>query len=113
MATTTNALSTHEDPLLSNTSIIATSDPAPKFTINISSQNGSTSIAVLPDSGADISAAGEPILCHLNEHADHLIPSRVVPKAANGSAMHSIRKLSVTLKLGNKEFVDELHIVIS
>ena len=108
--TSVNALSAHKDIFLSNISNVAASDPAPKLTINITSLHGSTSIAVLPDSGANISAASEAILCQLNEHADNLVSSDIVPKAANGTEMHPMGKLLVIFKLGNKEFVDELHI---
>ena len=55
----------------------------------------------------DISAPSEAILCQLNEHADNLVSSDIVPKAANGTEMHPIGKLPVIFKLGNKEFVDE------
>ena len=57
---------------------------------------GSTSITVLPNSGTDISAANEAILCLLNEHADILVSSSMVPKAANGTEMHLIGKLPVS-----------------
>ena len=108
--TSAKAPSTYTDPLLSNISHVTATDPAPKITINITSLNGSTSVAVLPDSGADISAAGEAILHHLNEHVDNLHPSTIVPKAANGTEMRPMGKLPVSLKLGSKEFTDELHI---
>ena len=85
-------------------------DPASKITINITSPNGSTSIPVLPDSGADISAAGEAILPYRNEHVNNLIPSSVIPKAVNGTEMHPMGKFPVTLKLSNKVLADELHI---
>ena len=64
----------------------------------------------MPDSGADISAAGEEILAHLNEHIDNLLPSTTVPKAANGTEMHPVGKLLICLKLGNTEFSDDPHI---
>ena len=50
------------------------------------------------------------VLHHLNEHIDNLLPSHIIPKAANGAEMHPMGKLPVHLKLGNKEFVDEMHI---
>ena len=45
----------------------------PKITINITTLNGTRSIALLPDSDADVSAAGEAILHHLNEHFNNLL----------------------------------------
>ncbi|XP_065896213.1 uncharacterized protein [Dysidea avara] len=101
----TNALS-----LLSTIRHVTATDPAPKITLNISSLNGTTAATILPDSGADISAAGEEILAHLNEHIDNLLPSTTVPKAANGTEMHPVGKLPICLKLGNTEFSDDLHI---
>ena len=49
---------------LSNIRSVSSTDPAP---INISSLYGSIIIKALPDSGADISAAGTEILRYLNE----------------------------------------------
>ena len=66
----------------------------------------------MPDSGADISAAGEEILAHLNEHIDNLLPSTTVPKAANITEMHPVGKLPICLKLGNTESSDDLHIYL-
>ena len=103
--TSANELSTHTDPLLSSISHVAATDPVLKISINITSPNGSTSVAVLPDSGADISAAGEGILHHLKEHVDNLLPSTIIPKTANGTEMHPMGKLPVNLKLGNKELI--------
>ena len=51
-----------------------TIEPAPTITMQIITPNGSCRTQVLPDSGADISAAGEHILPHLNEHRDNLLP---------------------------------------
>ena len=52
-------------------------DPAPKLKIDTTTLNGATTTAVLPDSGADISAAGTSILSQLNEHIDNLLPSSI------------------------------------
>ena len=65
---------------------MASSDPAPLITVNITSANGSYYCKALPDSGADISAAGKEILVHLNEHINTLAPSNVMPKAVNPKA---------------------------
>ena len=55
-------------------------------------------------------AASAAILGYLNEHIDNLLPSNTVPKAANGTEMHPVGKLPVRLKLGDKEFSEDLHI---
>ena len=108
--TSTNELSTGKDLLISNISHVAATDPAPKIPIHITSPNGSTSVSVLPDSGTDISTAREAILQHLNKHVNNLLPSSVIPKVANGTEMHPVEKLPITLKLGSKEFPNKLHI---
>ena len=95
---------------LSNIYHVTSTDPAPKLKIDITTLNGATTTAVLPDSGADISAAGTSILSQLNEHIDNLLPSSVIPKAANGAEMHPVGRLPVCFKIGNKEQLDDLHI---
>ena len=110
LTASTNTVSINQDLLLSNISNVAASDPAPKIVVNITTRNGTTSIAIIPDSGADVSAAGEAVHHHLNGHIDNLLPSHIIPKAANGAEMHPMGKLPILLKLGNKEFADELHI---
>ena len=65
-----NALS-----LLSTIRHVAATDSAPKITMKITPLNGSTSAAVLPDSGADILTASATILGDLNEHLHNLLPT--------------------------------------
>jgi len=74
---------------------MASTDPAPLITVNITSTNGSHDIKVLPDSGADILASGREILTHLNEQLRTLTPSDVVPKTVNGTKMFPLGKLPV------------------
>ena len=64
----------------------------------------------MPDSGANISAASTAILKHLNKHVDNLLSSNTIPKAANGTKIHPVGKLPISLKLGDRTFSDELHI---
>ena len=99
-----------KQPTLSNIRRVAPTDSAPLITIHVSSLNGSTSVKVLPDSGADISAAGKEILHYLNENVDNLLPSQIIPRAVNGAKMNPIGKLPVTLQLGNREYSDDFHI---
>jgi len=70
---------------------------------------GTKEVAVLPDSGADISAAGEDTLATLGYHPLNLLPSTVVPKAVNGQSMQPIGYVPVKLKLDGKQYQDELH----
>ena len=99
-----------KQPTLSNIHHVACTDTAPLIDIKVSSLNGSTTFKVLPDSGADISAAGKDILLHLNEHTDNLLSSDIIPRAVNGTQMHPLGKLPVKLQLGDKEYTDDFHI---
>ena len=49
-------------------------DPAPTITVHISSLNGSADMEILPDSDADISAAGKEALRCLGEQPPTLQP---------------------------------------
>lgn len=95
---------------MSNIGATAATDPAPTITMHISSLNGSADMEVLPDSGADISAAGKEILGHLGEYVDNLLPSTIIPKAVNGTRMQPIGKIALTLQLGNKTHTEDVHI---
>ena len=64
----------------------------------------------LPDSGADISAAGKEILSQLDEHEDNLLPSNMIPQAVNGTRMHPVGKLPVTLQIGDHTHSEDLHV---
>ena len=46
------------------------------ITIHVSSLNGSSDVEVLPNSGADISAASKEVVSHLSENVDNLVPSQ-------------------------------------
>ena len=63
---------------------VVTIDLAPTVTVHLHTHHGSYHTQVLPDSGADISAAGEHVLPPLNEYRDNLLPSEFTPRAANG-----------------------------
>ena len=81
--------------MLASTSLLPMAPPLPK---------------PLPDSGADISAAGRGILRLLNEKISNLLPSNIIPKVANGATMHPLGKIPVTFKLKNREYTNDLHI---
>ena len=89
---------------------IKATDPAPTVMMRIITPNGSCQTQVLPDSGADISAAGEQILSQLNEHRDNLLPSEFAPHAANGQKMKSMGKMCVQFRLVGKEHSEEMYI---
>ena len=50
-------------------------------------------VTVLPDSGADISAAGQTIVSILGHHLDNLAPSKISPGAVNGAYIKPVGKI--------------------
>ena len=73
---------------------------APKVSELVQGRNGSAQSKILPDSGADISAAHETILIKLGEHIDNLLPSRDNHAySVDGSALKPIGQLHVTITL--------------
>ena len=99
-----------QDAGLSNIHHVTSTNPAPKLQMDIITLNCAVTTAVLPDSGAYISAAGTGIPFQLIEHIDDLLPSSVIPKAAHGAEMHPVGRLPVCFKIGNKKHLDDLHI---
>ena len=69
-----------QDAGLSNIHHDTSANPAPKLQMDIITLNGAVTTVVLPDSGADISAAGTGILSQLNEYIDNLLPPLSFPK---------------------------------
>ena len=76
----------------------------------MSSSSGIRRVEILPDSGADISATRQGILSMLGQHVDNLLPSKISPRAVNGSHMTPIRKLPVRIQLEGRSYNDDLHI---
>ena len=95
---------------MSNMKVAAIISLAPSVTISLTSLNRSTVVEALPDSGADISAAGIHLLTQLGEHQLNLLPSQVTPRAVNGMSMQPIGKIPVTLQLGPIKHKEDLHI---
>ena len=60
---------------------------APKVNVLVKGYNGSAQLSVLPDSGADISAADETILVKLGENVDNLLPSNQKAYSVDGSSL--------------------------
>ena len=79
---------------------MATSDPAQMIPIYLTALKGSCSTDTLPDSRADISAAGTPLLTLLHDHVHNLIHSDIIPHTANGHKMYPLGYLPVTSALG-------------
>ena len=85
-------------------------EPAPTITVQISSSTGTRHIEVLPDSGADISAAGQGTMKILGQHIDNLLPSNISPRTVNGTSMTPLGRIPVTIQLGEAMYKDNLHI---
>ena len=85
-------------------------EPAPTITVRVSSPAGFHYIDVLPDSGADISAAGQEMLQTLGHHTANILPSNISPRTVNGSSMVPLGKIPITIQLGALKYKDELHI---
>ena len=85
-------------------------EPAPTIMVQISSSTGTRYIEVLPDSGADISAAGQGILKVLGQHIDDILPSNISPRTVNGTSMTPLGRVPVTIQLGKAVYEDDLHI---
>ena len=67
-------------------------------------------VTVLPDSEADISAAGQTIVGMLGHHLDNLAPSEISPRAVNGACMKPVGKIPVTIILQGRTCRDDMHI---
>ena len=85
-------------------------EPAPTIKVYISSSSGTRRVEILPDSGADISAIRQGMLGMLGQHVDNLLPSKISPRAVNGSHMTPIKKLPVRIQLEGRSYSDGLHI---
>ncbi len=85
-------------------------DPAPTITVHIQALNGQATVEVLPDSGADISAAGTDFLAHFNEHIHNLLPSDIKPRAVNGNTLSPIGSLKAVISIGSRSVEDHFHI---
>ena len=85
-------------------------EAAPTITVRMSSSTGVRYLDVLPDSGADISAAGQDVLTLLGQHVGNIPPSSISPRTINGLSMMPLGKVPVTIQLGKAIYKDDLHI---
>ena len=106
------ALSTNELPVVQLSELVQRGvTAAPTVDMAVSTCHGSTSFDVLPDSGADICAAGLRFVKALGEHISNLAPSTICPRAVNGSVLHPLGKLpNVTFGLNNRTVCVDVHI---
>ena len=85
--------------------------PAPTIHMKVATCNGQATVKVLPDSGADICAAGPALVHALHESMDNLADSEVTPRAVNGSLLHPAGKLpEVRFQVNNQTTQADVHI---
>ena len=85
-------------------------DSAPTLHIHVKTLAGNGMIDILPDSGADICAAGTDFLEQLNEHQANLDPSDIKPRTVNGSTVTPIGSLTAVFSLKNRSVEERVHI---
>ena len=103
-------LSTSDLPLVQISELVYGSViPAPTINMKVSTCNGQANFDILPDSGADICAAGPQFVQALGEHMHNLAHSSVSPRAVNGSVLHPVQSCHLPfpqpLHEGQKVFV--------
>ena len=76
--------------------------PAPTVPVLIETRNGRGTIEVLPDSGADICAAGFNFLYKLGENEKNLSESLISPRAVNGTKLQPVGYLRAKVYLGHR-----------
>ena len=86
-------------------------EPAPTIEVQMTSLTGKKNITVLPDSGAEITAAGMGILKYLDHYPHNLLPSTIVPRTVNGSNMLPIGRIPITIHLEGKQYTDNLYVI--
>ena len=107
-----HALSTNELPVVQLSELAhRPTTPAPTVHMQVSTCHGQASLNILPDSGADISAAGPQFVQALGEYMDNLAPSNIRPRAVNGSILHPVGKLPhVAFCVNGRTVHDDVHI---
>ena len=84
--------------------------PVPTISMHIYTCNGQASFDILPDSGADISAAGPQFVQALGECMDNLAESSVTPKEVNGSILEPVEKIpNVAFSTNGRTVHDDVH----
>ena len=67
-------------------------------------------LSVLPDSGADISAAGPELLDALGTNVQNLLPTDVSPKVADGRPMKALGAIPVRIRLHERTVATTIYI---
>ena len=86
-------------------------EPASTIEVQMTSSTHKKNTMVLPDSGAEITAAGKDILKYLDHHPPNLLLSTIVPRTVSGSSMSPIGRIPITIHLEGKQCMDNLHVI--
>ena len=85
---------------------------APTIEVQMTSSTGKKNTTVLPDSGAEITAAGKDILKYLDHHPHNFLPSTIVPRTVNVSSISPIGRIAITIHPEGKQSTDDLHVIL-
>ena len=89
---------------------VTNAESAPTIDVTLESANGQAELSVLPDSGADISAAGPELLEALGTNVQNLLPTDVSPKVANGRPMKALGAIPGRIRLHERTVTTTIYI---
>ena len=85
---------------------------APTVKVQVVTQSGrSVTVEAIPDTGADVSAAGPEILALLGESTLNLMSSSETPQSADGSEMTVLGSMPVTVSLGDQSTKTQIFVI--
>ena len=105
-----HALTFNRGDRLWSINAVTAEPPAPTVLLHARALNGEADIDILPDSGANICAAGTQFLAKIGERKDNLDHSDIKPQAANGHTMKPLGCLSVTFSTSGRSSEEVVHI---
>ena len=105
-----NALEFNKNDRLWSINAVAAEPPAPTVVLHARSLNGEADVQVLPDSGANICAAGVQFLTKLGEREDNIGDSDIEPQTVNGKTMKPLGCLRVTFSTPDRTTEEIVHI---
>ena len=84
---------------------------APTVEVSVRGSNGDATLNVLPDSGADITAAEVHILAQLGEHVGNILPStHKTAYSVDGSTLQSLGQMTIQITLGEITVTDTFQV---
>ena len=83
---------------------------APTIQVKITHNNKTLPCTVLPDSGADICAAGADFLGKIGMKPDQLNDSKMRPEAVNGQRMKPLGSIDVMIEFMGRHVQEMIHV---